>query len=216
MEATRINRPFSGISWKPYLLAAGTLGTLVLYILAWAYPTFPGDEGALVRFQALRSGWLDDTAIGFANLGLAWVFLPAAAVLIGCLLLARRYADIAMVFGGLFVIGIGNGLKILVDRPRPEYQFVESWQSGLSFPSGHTLLAVIMGGVLVYLVGLWVKPLLVRRVIQVGLILTVLAMGASRVYLGVHWPSDVIGSYVFGVMALVGLIGLRNAVATAR
>ena len=216
MEATGINRPFSGISWKPYLLAAGTVGTLVLYILAWAYPTFPGDEGALVRIQALRSGWLDDTAIGFANLGLAWVFLPAAAVLIGCLLLARRYADIAMVFGGLFVIGIGNGLKILVDRPRPEYQFVDSWQSGLSFPSGHTLLAVIMGGVLVYLVGLWVKPLLARRVIQVGLILTVLAMGASRVYLGAHWPSDVIGSYVFGVMALMGLIGLRNAVATAR
>ena len=216
MEATRINRPFSGISWKPYLLAAGTVGTLVLYILAWAYPTFPGDEGALVRIQALRSGWLDDTAIGFANLGLAWVFLPAAAVLIGCLLLARRYADIAMVFGGLFVIGIGNGLKILVDRPRPEYQFVDSLQSGLGFPSGHTLLAVIMGGVLVYLVGLWVKPLLVRRVIQVGLILTVMAMGASRVYLGVHWPSDVIGAYVFGVMAVVGLIGLRNAVATAR
>ena len=169
-----------------------------------------------MRFQALRSGWLDDTAIWFANLGLLSVFMPAAAVLMGCLVLARRYADAAMVFGGLAVIGIGHGLKIIVDRPRPEYQIVDPLQSGLSFPSGHSLLAVILGGVLVYLVGLWVKPLLLRRAIQAILIMIVIGMGASRVYLGVHWPSDVIGSYVLGAMALVGLIGLRNAVATGR
>jgi undecaprenyl-diphosphatase len=216
MQATAISRPLSGVPWKPILLALGTLITLTLYILAWAFPTFPGDEGALMRFQALRSGWLDDTAIWFANIGLLWVFMPAAAVLISCLVLARRYADAAMIFGGLAVIGIGNGLKLIVDRPRPEFQIVEPLQSGLSFPSGHSLLAVILGGVLVYLVGLWVKPILLRRAIQATLIVMVIGMGASRVYLGVHWPSDVIGSYVLGAMALVGLIGLRNAVATDR
>ena len=103
-----------------------------------------------------------------------------------------------------------------MDRPRPEYYLLDTVPSGLSFPSGHSLLAVMMGGVLIYLVGLWVRPLLLRRAIQTGLILLVIAMGVSRVYLGVHWPSDVIGAYVFGVMALLGLIGLRNAVATAR
>ncbi len=216
MQAAAISRPLSGVPWKPLLLALGTLATLTLYILAWAFPTFPGDEGALMRFQALRSGWLDDTAIWFANLGLLSVFMPAAVALMGCLVLARRYADTAMVFGGLAVIGIGHFLKIIVDRPRPEYQIVDPLQSGLSFPSGHSLLAVILGGVLVYLVGLWVKPLWLRRVIQASLIVIVIGMGASRVYLGVHWPSDVIGSYVLGAMALVGLIGLRNAVATAR
>jgi len=186
MQATAINRPLSGVPWKPILLALGTLTTLTLYILAWAFPTFPGDKGALMRLQALRSGWLDDTAIWFANLGLLWVFMPAAAVLMGCLVLARRYADTAMIFGGLAVIAIGNGLKVIVDRPRPDYQILEPLQSGLSFPSGHSLLAVILGGVLVYLVGLWVKPLLLRRAIQAGLIVMVIGMGASRVYLGVH------------------------------
>ena len=216
MEATAVNRPFPGISWKAYLLAAGILGTLVLYILAWAYPTFPGDEGALIRIQALRSSWLDDTAMGFSNLGITWVFIPGVAALVGGLALARRYADAAMVLGGLAVVGIGHGLKTLVDRPRPDYYILESLPSGRSFPSGHSLLAVILGGVLVYFVGLWVKPLFLRRAIQTVLILVVIGMGASRVYLGVHWPSDVIGSYVLGVMALVGLVGLRNAVATAR
>ena len=74
----------------------------------------------------------------------------------------------------------------------------------------------MMGGLLVYLVGRSVKPMALRRAIQAALILVVIGMGASRVYMGLHWPSDVIGSYVFGAMALVGLVGLRNAVATAR
>ncbi|MCI0843775.1 MAG: phosphatase PAP2 family protein [Chloroflexi bacterium] len=216
MEAFAVNRPLFSIPIRPYILAIGVLATLTLYILAWAYPTFPGDEGALMRIQALRSGSLDDMAIWFANLGLLWVFMPAAVALMGCLAIARRYADVVMIIGGLAVIGIGQGLKTLVDRPRPEYYLLDTVPSGLSFPSGHSLLAVMMGGVLIYLVGLWVRPLLLRRAIQTGLILLVIAMGVSRVYLGVHWPSDVIGAYVFGVMALLGLIGLRNAVATAR
>ncbi|PKB69525.1 MAG: hypothetical protein BZY77_04495 [SAR202 cluster bacterium Io17-Chloro-G5] len=52
-------------------------------------------------------------------------------------------------------------------------------------------MAVIVGGVLGYLVGLWVKPLLLRRSLQAGLVLVVIGMGASRAYLGLHWPSDV-------------------------
>ena len=51
---------------------------------------------------------------------------------------------------------------------------------------------------------------------QTGLVLVVISMGASRVYLGLNWPSDIVGSYVLGVMALTGLVGLRNATATAR
>ena len=68
MEVSAINRPLSGIPGKPYILAVGVLATLILYLLAWAYPTFPGDEDALMRLQALRSDFLDDTAIWLANL----------------------------------------------------------------------------------------------------------------------------------------------------
>lgn len=208
IEATSISRPFSGIPWKPYFLAIGTLATLAIYVLAWAYPTFSGDEDALLQFQAMRNGWLDDMAIWLANLGLVWVFLPAAVALLTGLTLTRRYADAAMLMGGLAVIGTGNGLKEIVDRPLLDNALLESSPSSLSFPSGHSLLAVIVGGVLVYLVGLWVKPLLLRRSLQAGLVLVVIGMGASRVYLGLHWPSDVIGPYVLGVTALIGLVGL--------
>ncbi len=154
---------FFRYSLGPYFLAIGTLAPLAIYVLAWAYPTFPGDEGALLQFQAMRNGWLDHMAIWLANLGLIWVFLRAAVALLTVLTLTRRYADAVMLMGGLAVIGIGNGLKVIVDRPRPDYAVLESLPSSLSFPSGHSFLAVIPRGVLVYLVGLWVKPLLLRR-----------------------------------------------------
>ncbi len=164
LDGSNLDFPaFFRYSLEPYFLAIGTLATLAIYVLAWAYPTFSGDEDALLQFQAMRNGWLDDMAIWLANLGLVWVFLPAAVALLTGLTLTRRYADAAMLMGGLAVIGIGNGLKVIVDRPRPDYALLESSPSSLSFPSGHSLLAVIVGGVLVYLVGLWVKPLLLRR-----------------------------------------------------
>jgi len=102
-------------------------------------------------------------AIWLANPGLVWVFLSASvAVLIG-LTLTRRNADAAMLMRGRAVIETGDGLKVIVDRPRPGYALLKSLPSNLSFPSGHSLLAVIVGGVLGYLVGLWVKPLLLWR-----------------------------------------------------
>jgi undecaprenyl-diphosphatase len=214
LETITANLVISKATARMWSLIVGIPATFALYYLAWTYPMFPGDEAALIRFQALRTDWLDDTAIVLANLGSLWVFMPAVAVLIVSLFFARRYADIGLVFSGLMVVGLGNRLKLLVDRPRPDYQIIEPFASGLSFPSGHSLLAVILGGVLVYLVGQWVRPILLRRAIQAGLILVVVSMGASRVYLGVHWPSDVIGSYVLGVLSLVGLVWLRNNFAT--
>ena len=206
---------FRNVTGRTYLLAVAILGTCALFILAWVYPTFPGDESVLIRFQSIRTDWLDVIAIILADFVVLWVFLPVIGVLMLFMLMTRRLADAVMVVSGLFVIGVGYGLKVVIDRPRPDYQIFDPIQSSLSFPSGHSLMAVIFGGLLIYLVESWVKWLMVRRAIQVALVLMVIAMGASRVYMGVHWTSDVIGAYVFGILALVSLVGLRKSVSPA-
>lgn len=191
MGIDTINRSLRDVSYKSTLIIIGILGTLVLFVLAWVYPTFPGDDEAIARFQALRSNWLDDAAVGFDNLKMVWVYLLVVVVLSGGLIFARRYADVAVVLASLPVVGIGYGIKLLIDRPRPEFQMLGPIQSDPSFPSGHALLAVIIGGILVYFVERSVNPWAMRRAIQIGLILAVLSMGASRIYMGVHWPSYV-------------------------
>ena len=115
----------------------------------------------------------------------------------------------APIFAGLL-------LKEVVGRARPEYLIAGSEPSSMSFPSGHSLFAMVFGGLLIILIGELVKSTPVRRLLQFGLVLMILAIGASRVYLGLHWPSDVLGGYLFGGLALLGLIFVRNMMLTPR
>ena len=98
---------FNGARVRTWFLIVGTLATIALYFLAWAYPTFPGDETILIRLQSFRSDWLDDTAVIFENLGSLWAVLPGVVVLTVFLFFSRRYADVGLFMGGLSVIGMG-------------------------------------------------------------------------------------------------------------
>ena len=75
---------------------------------------------------------------------------------------------------------------------------------------------MLFGGLLIVLVEELGVPTRVRRGLQIGLALLILAVGASRVYLGLHWPSDVVGGYLFGMLALLGLLWLRNRLTNSR
>ena len=111
---------FNGIRVRIGFLIVGTLAIIVLYCLAWAYPTFPGDEAILIRFQSVRNEWLDATAVMFENLGSLWAVLPGVVVLTVFLFLTRRYADVGLLMGGLVFVGVGEVLKLLIERPRPD------------------------------------------------------------------------------------------------
>ena len=202
------------LSWKPLVVAPALLGIIALFALAGFYDTFPGDEAALVAFQGVRTGWLDTSALMLAVLGR----YPVAGVpLVGVTLLLfvlRQRADAAMVGLSLVPMLLVQVLKEAVERPRPDYLLLGPDPVGFSFPSGHTVYGFLVGGMLIYLTGKLVPWPVLRRGVQTALILWILAMGASRVYLGVHWPSDVIGGFLFGGVALLALIQLRYLLAS--
>ena len=163
--------------------------TIAVFILAATFPQFPGDQWALSEFQEFQATWLTATSQGLSFLGGTMAAAAVSLAAIIALWLTNRRTDALIALLGGFLVVAGISLKLLVARPRPEYFMVASAPPLSSFPSGHTLFATIFFGIAIVLVGEWVRRPSVRRGLQAGLILLILAMGASRVYLGFHWPS---------------------------
>ncbi len=197
------------VSWKFFGLAGVFLLTLVMFVLAGVYDSFPGDEPVLVQIQELRTGWLDTTALALDTIGGRPLAVGSIFAVAAGLMLLRRPADAVIVLLSLALLFIGHELKQVVDRPRPEYILLGLHPESPAFPSGHSMYSMIFGGLLIYLTGQLVPSRLPRIGLQCCLAALILAMGISRIYLGVHWPSDVIGGFLYGALALVALIALR-------
>jgi membrane protein DedA with SNARE-associated domain/membrane-associated phospholipid phosphatase len=184
------------------LLAVISVGLFVL-IAYWTVvagdpgPT-PGDRMALDVAQDLQASWLTDVAKGITQLGSGWVTYPLAALAAIVLAARRRWMEFwALVVGTTLIAVLGPSIKTWTDRPRPPDPLISI--SGSSFPSGHAAQATIYSWLAVTF-ALRVVPGITRRslVITAGIVLTVL-IGLTRVYLRVHWLSDVSSGWALGV-----------------
>jgi membrane protein DedA with SNARE-associated domain/membrane-associated phospholipid phosphatase len=184
------------------LLAALAVGLFVL-IAYWSVvagdpgPT-PGDRTALNVAQDLQTGWLVDIAKAITYLGSAWITIPIAAIAAIALAIRRRWMEFwVLVVGYCLTVALVPEIKMWTDRPRPPDPLVSV--SGSAFPSGHAAHATLYTWLAVTL-ALRVVPGITRRslVIATGLALTVL-IGITRIYLQVHWMSDVTSGWALGL-----------------
>jgi membrane protein DedA with SNARE-associated domain len=170
----------------------------------------PGDLTAMEIAESLRVGWLVDVAKGVSALGSSTVVLPLAAVCAAALAARRHWAELGVLAVGLGLVYLGvHELKDAVDRPRPGGGLVPV--SGSSFPSAHAAHATFYVWLAVTTV-LRLRPGMGRRaaLVLAGIALTAL-IGLSRVYLGVHYMSDVsagwaLGAAAFSLCAAVALV----------
>lgn len=109
-----------------------------------------------------------------------------------------------LAFAGGGVLDIG--LKLIFHRPRPQFAVPFMTESSWSFPSGHALGSLIGYGMLAYLLLLLIKRRPLRLFVIGGLAALVLLIGFSRLYLGVHYFSDVIAGYAAGATWLAACI----------
>ena len=105
------------------------------------------------------------------------------------------------------ISAIDQLLKVLVRRPRPQgFRLVEA--PGLSFPSGHSMAAMAFYGYGVWLVRCGACGLPFGAAIEVALAFVIFAVGVSRIYLGVHYASDVLGGFCLSFAWLVLFVHL--------
>ncbi len=196
------------------LLVAGTLVAIPMFVLAALYDAFPGDIVIAAAFEALRNVWPDTLFRGLTRLGDPWVATVLVAGTALALMIWRRWADAAVLAFTLAPVLLNYLLKELVARPRPVHIWADLEVATFSFPSGHAVLAIYYFGFLIYLTGELARQPAVRRSVRFALVLLVVGVGVSRLYLGVHWPSDVIGGYLFGGLALLAALWVRGLVAS--
>jgi membrane protein DedA with SNARE-associated domain/membrane-associated phospholipid phosphatase len=187
------------------LLAALSVALFVLIgyaviVSGDAGPT-PGDTQAIDIVNDIRTGWLTDVAKAVTNLGTTTATLIVAVIAGGVLAWRRLWPEVAVLGGALILCHIAvPALKDAIDRPRPAGPELVS-ASGGSYPSGHATYAVIYTW-LALTIAIRVRPgwTYGSAVVAAGIVITAL-VGLSRVYLNVHYLSDVSGGWALGASA---------------
>ncbi len=138
---------------------------------------------------------------GITFLGSATFLIPLIILL--CIFIKSNLIRYSICINIVFITILNQLLKFIIQRPRPEkFRIVDA--SGYSFPSGHSMVSMAFYGYLIYLVYRYVKNKYLKYTIILVLALLILLIGISRIYLGVHYTSDVCAGFLLSLSYLVG------------
>ena len=210
-----------GLSLTVQLAALGLCG--------WAFGSVlqdvvGGDElvrvdGPVTRYVVgHRTAWLTTGMRAVSLLGSTVVLIPVV-IAVGVWARRRRrgWAPLAILAGAqLGSIALYDLIKPLVGRPRPAIGQLVATATGFSFPSGHATQATAVLGALAYLGSACERSWGAKVAIWATAIIIVLLIGFARVYLGVHWATDVIGGDALGALWLAALLATTRTLAAVR
>jgi undecaprenyl-diphosphatase len=181
-------------------VAGGTAGFALLAREVTRGRTTGWDEAALHWMQSLHSPALDGWALEVTALGgkvVVWMVVLLSSVFLWAS--RHHYSAVLLWVAGITAGLVSAALKLGFDRPRPDVFEWRTPYAGLSsFPSGHSTAAVVVYGTLAFLIARLAPTRALRWLVWGVAAAVIVLIGLSRVYLGVHYPSDVLGGFVAG------------------
>ena len=153
----------------------------------------------------LRKSWLTPIVKVITFFGEAKLLIPVGGIgaLIGFFILKDRERSFCYISNLIVIGGMNWGIKHIIQRARPDLSLRLVEENGYSFPSGHAMVTTAFYGMIIYYVWNNVKNKLLRNIICAFLLLLIILIAFSRVYLGVHYLSDVIAGSLISVAYLI-------------
>ncbi|MFF0474741.1 phosphatase PAP2 family protein [Streptomyces sp. NPDC004284] len=185
-------------------LVSGVLALILLVLVAVGWPPLLSFDRSVA--EALHRSALAHPGFTHVNRVLSdWVWDPwtmraLAAVTAGVLWWRRERRTALWVVGAsLLAVGLQQALKALVGRERPQWTDPVDSADYSAFPSGHAMTATVTCGLLLWVLALhWREEWRGWGTLAGAAVVSVLGVGWTRVYLGVHWPSDVVEGWLLG------------------
>ena len=168
-------------------------------------------NGDIIGYKLVSTFLISDFATPIAkfitNFGGA-IFLIIATIIL-FILIKNKKIGFSIISNLVIVTILNQLLKNILQRPRPnEFRIIE--ETGFSFPSGHSMASMAFYGYLIYLIYKYVKNKYLKWTLIVLLGILICTIGISRIYLGVHYTSDVLGGFLISISYLVIYISAVN------
>ena len=168
-------------------------------------------NGDIIGYKMVSTFLISDFATPVAkfitNFG-GVIFLILTAIVL-TILIKNKKIGLAILLNLTIITILNQLLKRILQRPRPtEYRIIE--ETGYSFPSGHSMVSMAFYGYLIYLIYKYVKNKYIKWISIALLSILIGTIGISRIYLGVHYTSDVLGGFLISVSYLIIYVSAVN------
>lgn len=168
-------------------------------------------NGDIIGYKIVSTFLISDFATPIAkfitNFGGA-IFLILLAITL-FILIKNKKIGLSIFINLLVITGLNQIIKHILQRPRPtEFRIIE--ETGYSFPSGHSMVSMAFYGYLIYLIYKYVENKYVKWIFIMLLSILICSIGISRIYLGVHYTSDVLGGFLLSISYLIMYVGISN------
>ena len=157
------------------------------------------DDSVYNFIIGLRSNPLDFILKTITRLGDTVVIM---IIVVLTLIILNKRERVILGSSTIITVTLNQTIKHILQRPRPDHLRLIK-QGGFSYPSGHSMIAVCVYGIMIYLINKKVQNKKLKIALSILLTILILAIGISRIYVGVHYPSDVLGGFILSTVILL-------------